>query len=269
LQESVETLPYRFDDPAALARSLEGVSTLYNTFWVRFDHEQTSFANAIESSRMLFFAAKHAGVRRIVHLSITNPSLQSPLPYFRGKALVEYALAQSGVPYAIVRPTWIFGGQRDVLTNNIAWILRRMPVFALPGDGTYPVQPVHVEDLARICVNAGNADGDIVIDAAGPETMPFGDLVTIVRAAVNANTPILHIPPPIMAAAARALGLVVRDVVLTGDEIRGLMAGLLVSHAPPLGRIAFSQWLNEHRTSIGRSYANELQRHFTNTPTIT
>jgi uncharacterized protein YbjT (DUF2867 family) len=268
LRASVEILPYRFDDPAALARSLEGVSTLYNTFWVRFDHEQTSFANAIESSRMLFFAAKHAGVRRIVHLSITNPSLQSPLPYFRGKALVEYALAQSSVPYAIVRPTWIFGGQRDVLANNIAWILRRMPVFALPGDGTYPVQPVHVEDLARICLDAGNADGDIVIDAAGPETMPFRDLVTLVRAAVNAHAPILHIPPPIMEAAARALGLLVRDVVLTGDEIRGLMDGLLVSHAPPLGRIAFSQWVTEHSTSVGRSYANELQRHFANTPTV-
>jgi NADH dehydrogenase len=66
-----------------------------------------------------------------------------------------------------------------------------------------------------------------------------------------------------MAAAARALGLFVRDVVLTPDEIRGLMAGLLVSHDPPLGRIAFSQWLDEHRTSVGRSYANELHRHFT------
>jgi NADH dehydrogenase len=267
LRASVDALEYRFDDPAALARSLEGVSTLYNTFWVRFDHGKTSFANAIECSRMLFFAAKRAGVQRIVHLSITNPSLESPLPYFRGKALVEYALAQSGVPYAIVRPTWIFGGERDVLTNNIAWILRRMPAFALPGDGAYPVQPVHVKDLARICTDAGNATGDIVIDAAGPETMPFRDLVALVRAAVDTNSPILRIPPPVMAAAARALGLLVGDVVLTGDEIRGLMAGLLISHEPPLGQIAFGQWINEHATSIGRSYANELRRHFATTAT--
>ena len=195
LRASVDALEYRFDDPAALARSLTGVNTLYNTFWVRFDHGKTSFANAIERSRMLFFAAKRAGVQRIVHLSITNPSLESPLPYFRGKALVEYALAQSGVPYSIVRPTWIFGGERDVLANNIAWILRRMPAFALPGDGAYPVQPVHVEDLARICTDAGNAAGDIVIDAAGPETMPFRDLVALVRAAVDTNSPILRIPP--------------------------------------------------------------------------
>jgi NADH dehydrogenase len=263
LQASVETFAYRFDDPAALARSLEGVGTLYNTFWVRFDHGQTSFANAIESSRMLFFAAKSAGVRRIVHVSIANPSIESPLPYFRGKALVEYALAQSGVHYSIVRPTWLFGGERDVLANNIAWVLRRMPAFVLPGSGTYPVQPVHVDDLARICIDAARREGDVVIDAAGPETMPFGDLVALVRSAVNARSPIIHIPPSLMAAAARALGLFVRDVVLTPDEIRGLMAGLLVSHDPPLGRIAFSQWLDENRTSVGRSYANELHRHFT------
>jgi uncharacterized protein YbjT (DUF2867 family) len=262
LQESVETFRYRFDDPAALARSLEGVQTLYNTFWVRFDHGQTSFANAIESSRMLFYAAKRAGVKRIVHVSITNPSVDSPLPYFRGKALVEYALAQSDVPYTIVRPTWIYGGERDVLANNIAWILRRMPAFALPGDGTYPVQPVHVEDLARICIEAAGSDGDMVIDAAGPETMPFSALVALVRDAVDARSPIVHLPPSLMAAAARALGVFVRDVVLTPDEIKGLTAGLLVSHDPPLGRIAFSQWLHEHRTSVGRSYANELHRHF-------
>jgi len=262
LRASVETCAYRFDDPTALTRSLEGVSTLYNTYWVRFDHGRTSFASTIEQSRMLFYAARSAGVQRIVHVSIANPSIESPLPYFRGKALVEYALAQAGVPHSIVRPTWVFGGERDVLANNIAWILRQMPVFALPGSGAYPVQPVHVEDLARICIDAAGFAVDAVVDAAGPETMPFAELVALVRVAVNTRSPIIHAPPPLMAAAARALGLFVRDVVLTPEEIRGLMAGLLVSHDPPLGRIAFSDWLDEHRTSVGRSYANELDRHF-------
>jgi uncharacterized protein YbjT (DUF2867 family) len=262
LQASVETCAYRFDEPAALARSLRGVGTLYNTFWVRFDHGQTSFADAIERSRMLFYAAKSAGVERIVHVSIANPSIDSPLPYFRGKALVEYALAQSGLPYSIVRPTWIFGGDRDVLANNIAWILRRMPAFALPGSGEYPVQPVHVEDLARISVDAAGASGDVVVDAAGPERMPFAELVALVREAVDARSPILHAPPALMAVAARALGLFVRDVVLTPEEIKGLMAGLLVSHDHPLGRIAFSEWLGENKASVGLSYANELDRHF-------
>jgi uncharacterized protein YbjT (DUF2867 family) len=262
LQADVESFPYSFDDPVALTRSLEGVRTLYNTYWVRFDHGPASFANAIENSRMLFFAAKRAGVNRIVHVSITNPSIESPLPYFRGKALVEYALAQAGVPYSVVRPTWIFGGEDDILTNNIAWILRRMPAFALPGDGRYPVQPVHVDDLARICIEAADFERDVVIDAAGSETMAFHELVVLVRAAVATRCRIIRVPPYVMAAAARALGVLVRDVVLTTDELSGLMAGLLVSHNPPLGTIAFSQWLDEHRTSVGRSYANELRRHF-------
>jgi uncharacterized protein YbjT (DUF2867 family) len=262
LHGDVEALAYRFDDPVALTRSLGDVSTLYNTYWVRFDRGQATFANALEHSRMLFFAAKRAGVQRIVHVSITNPSIDSPLPYFRGKALVEFALAQTGTPYSIIRPTWLFGGQRDVLVNNIAWILRRIPVFAMPGSGSYPVQPVHVDDLARICIQAATADDDLVVDAAGPERMRFRELIALVRAAVGSRGPVIPLPPVVMTAAARALGLLVGDVVLTPDEITGLMEGLLVSDDPPRGEIAFSRWLDQHTTSIGRSYANELHRHF-------
>lgn len=262
LQNSVEALPYRFEEPAALARSLEGVSTFYNTYWVRFDHRQTSFEQAIERSRSLFSAAREAGVSRIVHVSITNPSTDSPLPYFRGKALVERALAEAGLEYAIVRPTWIFGGENDVLLNNIAWILRRLPLFAIPGSGAYGVQPVHVEDLARICTDAATGESADVLDAAGPETMAFAEVVALVRRATGTHARIVHVPAPVMQLAARALGTLVRDVVLTTDEIDGLMAGLLVSRQPPRGRISLSRWLEDHGESIGGTYANELNRHF-------
>ena len=262
LHGRVETVPYRFDDQVALARSLDGVSTLYNTYWVRFDHRRTTFADAIANSRTLFEAARRAGVTRIVHVSIANTTIDSPLPYYRGKALVERALAEVGVPYSIVRPTWIFGGDRDILANNIAWILRRMPIFALPGNGSYPVQPVHIDDLATICTHAAHAHNDVIVDAAGPQTMSFEELVHSVRRAVGSRAPILHLPPRAMSVASRALGLLVHDVVLTADEIKGLTAGLLVSHETPLGQIAFTEWLGENSASIGRSYANELQRHF-------
>ena len=263
LRDDVRALPYRFDDPLALARSLEGVTTLYNTYWVRFDHGAATLAGAVANSRALFHAARRAGVSRIVHLSIANPSADSPLPYYRGKALVEHSLAEVGVRFSIVRPTWIFGGDREILANNIAWILRHIPLFAIPGDGRYPVQPVHIEDLARICLQAREADSDLIVDAAGPETLSFAELVHAVRLATGSRAPILHLPPIAMAAAARALGLLVGDVVLTAHEIKGLSAGLLVSHDPPLGQIAFTAWLKDHATSLGQNYANELQRHFT------
>jgi NADH dehydrogenase len=124
------------------------------------------------------------------------------------------------------------------------------------------VQPVHVEDLARICTQAGQAGDDIVIDAAGPETMASEKLVALIRDVVRGRAVILHVPPPVMGVAARAPGLLVRDVVLTPDEIDGLMAGLLVSEEPPLGKIRFSDWLDHNGGSIGRRYANELRRHF-------
>lgn len=262
LRARVHAAPYRFDDPAALERSLEGISTLYNTYWVRFERDRTTFASAVANSQALFEAARRARVARIVHVSIANPSIDSPLPYYRGKALVEQALTAARVPYAIVRPTFFFGGGRDILANNIAWILRRMPLFAVPGDGRYLVQPIHVDDFARICLEAAHAPGDVIMDAAGPDTMAFEDLVRAIRDAVGRRTPILHVPTPAMAALARAVGLLVHDVVLTADEIRGLTAGLLVSHRPALGRISFVEWLNEHGRTLGSRYLSELDRHF-------
>jgi uncharacterized protein YbjT (DUF2867 family) len=262
LQGRVDAYAYRFGDVAGLARSLEGVTNVYNTYWVRFNRGATTFANAVENSRALFFAARRAGAARVIHLSIANPSLESPLAYYSGKALVERGLAEVGMPYSIVRPTLVFGGERDVLTNNIAWILRRMPTFAIPGNGRYPVQPVHAADLARICVEHSQAIGDVIVDAAGPQVMPFEQLVRAVRSAVGSRAAIVHVPRVAMSAAARALGVLVADVVLTPDEIKGLMAGLLVSHSPALGRIPFSGWLAENSSSLGDAYANELNRHF-------
>ena len=262
LRARIQALPYQFEDPAALARSLEGISTLYNTYWVRFERGRTTFARAVANSRALFEAAHRAGVARIVHVSIANPSIDSPLPYYRGKALVEQALAESEVPHVIVRPTFLFGGGLDILVNNIAWILRRMPLFVVPGDARYLVQPIHVDDLARICVQSSHSRSGVIVDAAGPDTMSFEELVRAIRDAVDRRTPILHAPPAAMAALARAVGLVVRDVVLTADEIRGLTAGLLVSHQAPLGRTSVIEWLKEEGPALGRAYANELSRHY-------
>jgi uncharacterized protein YbjT (DUF2867 family) len=261
LQARVEALPYRFDDPSALARSIEGVTTLYNTYWVRFERGRTTFATAVANSKALFEAARRAGVARIVHVSIANPSLDSPLPYYRGKALVEQALAASDVPYSIVRPTWFFGGP-DILTNNIAWVVRHMPVFVVPGDGRYLVQPIHVDDFAQICLRAADGLTDVITDAVGPDMMTYEQLVRAVRDALRRRTPILHAPPAAVAALSHALGVVVRDVVLTADEIRGLTAGLLVSHQPAVGQVSFREWLQENASTLGREYANELDRHF-------
>lgn len=258
--DALELRPFRFDDPDALASSLEGITTLYNTYWVRFPHGPVSFEGAVANSRALFTAAREAGVGRIVHVSITNPSIDSPLPYFRGKAQVEAALAESGVPHSIVRPTVVFG-RGDVLLNNIAWLLRHFPVFAVAGAGDYRVRPVHVADVARLCVEVAG-ERDVVIDAVGPETFGFAEMVTAIRDAVGSRAHLVHVPPPVVPLLGRVVGLLVRDVTLTADELAGMMAGLVATDGPATGHIALTEWLALYGAQLGVHYANELERHY-------
>jgi uncharacterized protein YbjT (DUF2867 family) len=259
--EQVSVSPFNFDDPSALTDSLRGASTLYNTYWVRFPRGQVTFDNAVQNTRALIRAAAEAGVRRIVHVSITNASEDSPLPYFRGKGLLEGAVVQSGLSYAIVRPTVIFGAE-DILINNIAWFLRRFPVFAVLGSGDYRVQPVFVEDMAELAVGAAQQDENMVLDAVGPETYTFDELVRLIAGKIGGRARIVHLSPKLALALSRLIGYVVNDVVLTGDEVEGLMAGLLVSDGPPTGRTRLSDWLAENAGSVGARYASELKRHY-------
>jgi uncharacterized protein YbjT (DUF2867 family) len=256
----VSARPFNFDNPGRLAKSLQGATTLYNTYWIRFPHRWGTFDEAVENSRTLIKAAEEAGIRRIVHISITSPSQESPFPYFRGKALVEKAITDSKLSYAIVRPALIFG-MEGTLINNIAWMLRRFPLFAVAGSGDYRVQPIFVEDLAEIAVSAGHKDDNIVIDAVGPETFTFEELVRLIADRVHSRARIIHIRPGLLLCLARLIGLVVRDVVLTRDEIGGLMSNLLVSHNPANGQTYLSQWLTENANALGTSYVSELKRH--------
>lgn len=263
IKDRVEVVPYAFDEPAALARSLEGARTLYNTYWVRFDRASVSFDRAIENSRRLFAAARDAGVKRIVHVSVTNPSPTSRFPYFRGKALVEQALAESGMSYAVVRPTIIFGAG-DILMNNVAWLLRRFPVFALPGDGRYRVRPVHADDVAGVCIGAARMTENATIDAAGPESMTFEEMVGAIRSAVGSRSRIVHVPAAGAQLAARGIGVFVRDVIITDHELGGLMDELAWTDGPATGSIRFTDWIREAGPRLGLAYASEIRRHFVN-----
>jgi uncharacterized protein YbjT (DUF2867 family) len=248
-------------DRAALATSLKGVDTLFNTYWVRFARGGTTHPMAVRNSLMLIDAARSAGVRRFVHVSIANPDASSLLPYYRGKAEVEAALVASGLSHAILRPTVLFGDE-PILVNSIAWLLRRLPLFGIPGDGRYRIQPVHVADLADLAVTLGARQDSLVVDAAGPEVFAFTEFVGLIRDAVGSRSRLVHGSPGMALAAAALLGRVLGDVLLTRDELDGLMAGLLVSHAQPLGGMSFTAWLAEASPWLGRSYLSEVGRHF-------
>ena len=258
---AIDVRPLDFDDQLGLVSALSGATTLYNTYWVRFARRTVDHERAVANSRTLFLAAKRAGVQRIVHVSITHPSSASPLPYFRGKALVERALAECDLSYAIVRPAILFGGD-GVLLNNIAWLLRRLPVFAIGGRGDYRIRGIHVDDLARLCLTKATERHDSITDAVGPERPTFADLVGSIRQAVGSRARVIHVPGATVPVFARALGLALHDVLLTADEYRAMAAGLADTDGPATGPTALSEWLAAHGEGLGLRYANELGRHF-------
>jgi nucleoside-diphosphate-sugar epimerase len=257
----IEIRPLAFDDQPGLVESLRGATTLYNTYWVRFARKQIDHDRAVANSRSLFEAAAKAGVERIVHVSITNPSVDSPLPYFRGKALVERALEESGVSFAVLRPAILFGGD-GVLINNIAWLLRRLPVFAVGGTGEYRIRGIHIDDLAQLSLAKGCEGDNSVTDAVGPERPTFYDLVHQIRNAIGSHARILRVPGVVVPALAGLLGLALHDVVLTKDEYRAMADGLADTTGPATGPTLLSEWLIANREGLGATYANEIKRHF-------
>ena len=244
---SVDVRPLDFDDVLGLTSSLEGATTLYNTYWIRFPHGATDHERAVANLRTLFHAARQVGVERIVHVSITHPSISSPYGYFRGKAEAERVLAEVDVPYAVLRPAILFGGD-GVLINNIAWLLRRLPVFAVGGRGDYRIRAVHIDDLAALAVAAGAERSNVVIDAVGPERPTFLELVRQIHTAVGARSLIVPVPRVLMPPLASALGVVLHDVLLTADEFRAMSDGLADTDGPATGSIALSAWIRSTRT---------------------
>lgn len=268
LTREIDTVPrpiaafrYRFDDPAEMDAAFDGVDTFYNTYWVRFGRGSFTHDDAVRNSLALIDRAARSGVRRMVHVSIMNPSHDSPYTYHRGKAVVEDALRASGMQYAIVRPSVLFGGN-EILLNNVAWLLRRLHVFAVPGDGRYPVRPTHVEDLADLMVELGSGVGAQVRDAGGPETFEFGELVALIRAACGARALVVNLPKravlPLIAGVNRITG----DVTIHPEELDALMDGLASCGGPPAGERQLSDVLDATGQDFGRHYANEVRRNF-------
>lgn len=257
--DRIKAYPFNFDNYPALVNSLQGASVLYNTYWVRFNHKDFRHSIAIDNTLKLFKAAKEAGVGRIVHVSITNPSENSPLEYFKGKARLERALIESGVSHAILRPTVLFG-KEDILINNIAWFLRSFPVFGVFGNGRYRLQPIHVDDLAELAVQFGRSHENTVINAIGPETFTYRELIEKIGRIINKNRLIVSIPPRLGCCMSWFLGKIVGDIPITWEEIEGLMSNLLYVDSSPTGQTKLTNWAKEHSFSLGLHYSNELAR---------
>jgi NADH dehydrogenase len=257
--DKVKAYPFNFDKPEKLVEALRGATVLYNTYWVRFNYTTFKHSVAVDNILTLFEAAKEAGIERIIHTSITNPSLDSPYEYFSGKAIVEKALIESGMSYAILRPAILFG-MEDILINNITYVLRKLPFFPVFGKGDYRLQPIHVDDFAKLAIEQGKSRENVIIDAIGPETFTFTGLVKEIKKILGIRRLVFPIPRRIAYIFGKLGGKLVGDVLITDDEVDGLMADLLYTKSPPAGQTKLTDWIKENSSTVGRIYHSELAR---------
>lgn len=252
----IEVHPFSFDDPRRLAAAFEGVDTFYNTYWKRtgwkHDSGGSPYQPGVERSAALFRAATAAGVRRIVHLSVANADQAPQYPYFRAKAEVEALLRDGSTPHVVIRPALIFGGHSPLL-DQLAKVLRRSPVFAIAGDGAYRVRPVHVDDVARLCVTSEASSPAHPIDAVGPDRLTFNEFVVAVRSAVGARSLLVHVPPRPVLWAAKAIGAVMGEELLTRDELLSTIDGIADTDGPATGEVSFTAWVATHGAELGRA----------------
>jgi NADH dehydrogenase len=250
-----------FGNPVTLVQTLTDVDTLYNSYYIRYPHRTATFESTVNNTRVLIASAVEAGVKRIVHVSVIGADRNNHLAYFRGKDEQERIVTDSGISYATLRPTWIFG-IGDVLTTDIAWMLRRFPIFAIPGDGKYRLQPVAATDFAGIAIEAGGRTDDLVWDAAGPDVFTFGEMIDLIRRAVGSRGLSVRLPRWAALKMSQMIGLVLRDKLMTPEEIRGLSESILVSDESPRGTTSFKDWLDSVGERLGTAYVSETGRHF-------
>ncbi len=255
----IEVVPFNFDKPEILKENFSDIDVLINTYWVRFNHKKFNHSEAVENTKLLFDAAKAAGVKRVIHVSITNPDEKSELEYFKGKGVLENYLKKTMDSYAIIRPAVIFG-KEDILINNIAWMIRNMPIMGVFGNGDYKLQPIHVEDFADIIVKQIENSDNVIINAIGEEAYTYKDLVSKIMKNLGIKKRIINTSPRIAYYVGKIVSKLKKDVTITREEIKGLMQGLLFVDEQPTGKTKLSEWVRQNKKTLGVEYASELSR---------
>ena len=257
--DKIEMDSFNFEKPEKLTAALTGYDVLINTYWVRFNHNNFNHSTAVANTKILFECAKKAGIKKIVHVSITNPSVNSELEYFKGKGDLETYLKALGVNYSIIRPAVLFGKQ-DILINNIAWVIRHLPIFGVYGKGDYKIQPIHVDDFADLIINECFNTTNTIVNAIGPETFTYKELVKTIMDIINVKKRIINTAPYLGYLAGKWVSFLKNDVTITREEIKGLMDNLLYVETAPTGKIKLTDWAKQNKQTLGTTYASELAR---------
>jgi len=143
--------------------------------------------------------AKSMGVRRFVYLSGAGAGQGRQESWFRAKDQAEAAIRESGLEFSLLRPSWIYG-PRDRSMNRFVFFCRYLPVVPVIGDGTTPVYPIYVKDVARCAAEAVKREDakDRALDLGGPERLTMDQILHAIQSILRKRRPLLHHPAKLM-----------------------------------------------------------------------
>lgn len=259
--EKIEIFKYDFRNKEYLIKAMSNAKRLYNTYWIRFPYKNISFKEVINNTKILIDCAKEANIEKVIHISITNANPKSKFQYFKYKGIVEEMIKDSKIDYFILRPTVIFG-KESILINNIAWFLKKLPLFFIFGKGRYLVQPIYIEDLAKIAVFGADNFKNKIVDIVGPEIFEFKEMINLIKTKISSKSKIIYLPSFLFQIFIPILNFLTKDIVLTKEELKALKDNLLYSKEEPLGKKKFTDWIDENKDNLGKEYFSELLRHY-------
>jgi NADH dehydrogenase len=161
--------------------------------------------------------AKKLGVRRFVYLSGAGAGRGLAQPWFKAKDIAEAAIRESGMEYGVLRPSWIYG-PGDHSMNRFIWFCRHLPVIPVIGDGSTPVYPSYVKDVARAAADLVRREDvrDTVLEIGGPQRLTMDQVIRTVQEVLGRRRPLLHHPPGLMKLLVKPMALLPNPMLSPG-----------------------------------------------------
>jgi NADH dehydrogenase len=243
LPDDVEIRTADATEPASLVDALAGAEALVialafpNSPMESPRRGHTFMAVDAAGTENLVRAARRAGVRQVLYVSGAGAAPDAQRHWFRAKWRAEEAVRQSGIPYTIIRPTWVYG-PRDVSLNRFLTFARRLPVVPMTNTGRQLLAPVFIDDVARLAADAltDPAAACQVFELGGPETMPMREIIRRATRVAGRRRPVVAGPTPLLKLAAWPLSFLPTPP-LTPDAVDFINQPATVDLAPLLARM--------------------------------
>lgn len=199
-------------------------------------HEQGS--RAFETvhhlgTRNLVNAARKNGVHRFVQMSALGARPSDATAYHLTKFAAEEEVRKSGIPFVILRPSLIFGPGSAFIQQMIA-IMKAVPfVRPVAGTGEYRFQPIHIDDVIECFTQSlTNAiAGGKTVELVGAEQVTLNEINDAIAACMKVTKIPVHIPMPLMKAAATVFSVLPIKPPVTIDQLRMLEEGSVADSA--------------------------------------